>query len=95
MLKGLHKRGHTIIIITHSMEIAEKYAARTVVMKDGSILLEGPTRAVFAEEDRLEAASLRPSSLLRLSNWLGTKALTVSQMVQELKAPKDALQNAK
>ncbi len=64
-------------------------------MKDGSILLDGPTRAVFAEEDRLETASLRPSSLLRLSNWLGTEALTVGQMVQELKAKKDSMQNEK
>ena len=86
MLKHLHERGHTIIIVTHSMEVAEQYAARTVVMKDGSILLDGPTRAVFAEEKRLAAASLRPSSLLRLSNWLGTKAITVAQMVQELQA---------
>jgi energy-coupling factor transport system ATP-binding protein len=95
MLKGLHEGGHTVIIITHSMEVAEKYAGRTVVIKDGSILLDGPTRAVFAEEDRLDAASLRPSSLLRLSNWLGTGALTVGQMVQELKGKKDSLQNAK
>ena len=95
MLKGLHERGHTIIIITHSMEVAEKYAARTVVIKDGSILLDGPTRAVFAEEDRLGAASLRPSPLLRLSNWLGTEAITAGQMVQELKAKKNLWQNEK
>jgi energy-coupling factor transport system ATP-binding protein len=86
MLKHLHERGHTVIIITHSMEVAEKYAERTVVLKDGGILLDGPTRAVFAEEERLATASLRPTSLLRLSNWLGTKALTVGQMVQELQA---------
>jgi cobalt transport protein ATP-binding subunit len=95
MLKGLHERGHTVIIITHSMEVVEKYAARTVVMKDGEILLDGPTRAVFAEEDRLETTSLRPSSLLRLSNWLGTEALTVGQMVEELRAQKNSMQNAK
>ena len=91
MLKGLHGRGHTIIIITHSMEVAERYALRTVVMKNGSVLLDGPTRAVFAEEERLESASLRPSSLLRLSNWLGTEALTAGQMVEELKGQKDSL----
>jgi energy-coupling factor transport system ATP-binding protein len=86
MLKHLHERGHTIIIITHCMEVAEKYAERTVVMKDGGILLDGPTRAVFAEEERLATASLRPTSLVRLSNWLGTKAVSAGQMVQELRA---------
>jgi len=86
MLRNLNKRSHTVIIITHSMEMAEEYAGRTVILKDGSILLDGPTRAVFADEDRLAEASLRSSSLLRLSNWLGTKALTGEQMIEELRA---------
>ncbi len=86
MLKHLNRCGHTVIIITHSMWVAAEYADRTVVMKDGSILLDGPTRAVFADEDRMANTSLRPSSLVRLSNWLGTQALTVEQMVKELRS---------
>jgi energy-coupling factor transport system ATP-binding protein len=86
MLKDLHKRGHTIIIITHSMKVAEEYADRTVVLKEGAILLDGPTRSVFAEEERLAETSLRPSPIVQLSNRLGMRALTVKQMVDELKA---------
>jgi energy-coupling factor transport system ATP-binding protein len=85
VLKRLNQLGHTIIIITHSMGVAEEFADRTLVMKEGHILLDGPTRTVFADEARLAEASLSPSSLVRLSNWLGTQALTVEQMVQELK----------
>ena len=85
MLKRLNRYGHTIIIITHSMWVASEYANRTIVMKDGYILSDGPTRAVFADEARLVEASLCPPSLVRLSNWLGTEALTVQEMVQELK----------
>ncbi len=85
MLKALHQQGHTIIIITHSMDLAAEYAKRVVVMKEGRIWLEGATRYVFAQEDRLGQASLCPPSLLRLGNWLGTKAVTVEQMVEELK----------
>jgi energy-coupling factor transport system ATP-binding protein len=85
LLAELHRRGHTVIIITHSMELAAEYATRAVVMKDGSILLDGPTRCVFAEERRLSEASLRPSPLVRLSNWLGTRALTGEEMVEELR----------
>jgi len=84
MLKDLHKRGHTIIIITHSMKVVEEYADRTVVLKGGAILLDGPTRTVFSDEDRLAETSLRPSPIVQLSNWLGTQALTVRQMVEEL-----------
>jgi len=85
VLKRLNQCGHTIIIITHSMWVAAEYADRTLVLKDGRILLDGPTRVVFANEARLAEASLRPSSLVRLSNWLGTESLTVEQMVKELK----------
>jgi energy-coupling factor transporter ATP-binding protein EcfA2 len=85
MLKRLNRSGHTIIIITHSMWVATEYANRTIVMNDGRILSDGPTRAIFSDENRLAEASLSPPSLVRLSNWLGTQALTVQQMVQELK----------
>ncbi|MBI5968437.1 MAG: energy-coupling factor ABC transporter ATP-binding protein [Deltaproteobacteria bacterium] len=85
MLKRLHGKGHTVIIITHSMWVAAEYAKRLIVLRDGSILLDGPTRHVFSEEKKLAEASLRPPPLVRLSNLLGTQALTVAQMVQELR----------
>ncbi len=85
MLKRLNQYGHTIIIITHSMSVAAEYASRTIIMKDGGLLLDGPTRAVFADEARFAEASLCPPPLVRLSNWLGTEALTVQEMVKELK----------
>lgn len=85
VLRQLKQKGHTIIIITHSMWVATEYAERTIVMKEGRILSEGPTRMVFADEERLSEASLRAPSLVRLSNWLGTEGLTVEEMVKELK----------
>jgi len=86
MLRRLNQYGHIIIIITHSMWVASEYADRAIVMKDGCILSDGPTRAVFADETRLAEASLYPSSLMRLSNWLGAKALSIQQMVEELQS---------
>ena len=85
MLKRLNRAGHTVIIITHSLGVAVEYAVRTLVMKEGSILSDGLTRSVFRDEARLADASLYPSSLVKLSNWLGTEALTVQQMAEELK----------
>jgi energy-coupling factor transport system ATP-binding protein len=84
MLKHLNRKGHTIVIITHSMWVAAEYATRTIVMKDGFILADNHTRAIFANEAMLEQASLRPPPMVRLSNWLGTQALTVEEMVKEL-----------
>ncbi len=86
MLTDLNRKGHTVVVITHSMDVAAEYAKRAVVIKDGSVLVDGPTREVFAREDKLTEASLRPSPVLRLSNWLGTRAVTVRQLVEELRA---------
>lgn len=85
MLRDLHRRGHTVIIITHSMWVAAEYAERVVVMKDGRILLDAPTRTAFAQEQVLAEASLRPPPLLRLGNWLGTSGLTLEAKVEELR----------
>jgi energy-coupling factor transport system ATP-binding protein len=85
VLKQLNQKGHTIIIITHSMWVATEYARRTIVMKEGRILSDGPTRLVFADEEGLSRASIQAPSLVKLSNWLGTKALTIEEMVKELK----------
>ena len=85
MLEGLNRQGHTIVIITHAMWIAESFASRTVVMSRGKIVTDGPTRRVFADEARLSEASLVPSALVRLSNWLGARSLTVEDMARELR----------
>ncbi|HAV42415.1 TPA: cobalt ABC transporter ATP-binding protein, partial [bacterium] len=85
MLEHLNQKGHTIIIITHSMWVASEYAKRVIVMKDGTIFSDGPTREVFSNEAQLNEASLRVPPIVQLSNWLGTQALTVEELVQELK----------
>lgn len=85
MLKELNRKGHTIIIITHSMWVAVEYAARTVLMKDGLIQADGNTRSIFADDRLLKQVSLRPPPIVQLSHSLGTQALTVEEMVKELK----------
>jgi len=85
MLGRLNRQGHTIIIITHAMAIAEAHAGRTIVMKEGRLLADGPTREVFGREALLAQAALIPSPLARLSNRLGLMALTLPEMIEELK----------
>jgi energy-coupling factor transport system ATP-binding protein len=84
MLRRLHRLGHTVIIITHAMAIAEAYADRVVLLKEGRIIADGPTRRIFADEALLAEASLRPSPLARIANRLGLQSLTLAGMVQEL-----------
>jgi energy-coupling factor transport system ATP-binding protein len=86
LFKGLNQKGHTIILITHSMWVAAEYAKRTIILKEGAVLLDGLTRRVFAEESLLAQTALKPPPLVQLSNRLGTQALTLTEMVQELRS---------
>ena len=82
MLVRLHQEGHVVIIITHSMWVAAEYAARTVVMRNGSVILDGPTREVFRREEELASANLKPPPIVQLSNRLNIGALSVEEMTR-------------
>jgi energy-coupling factor transport system ATP-binding protein len=38
MMENLHRKGHTILAITHNMRLAEEYADRIIVFSEGKIL---------------------------------------------------------
>ena len=76
LVAELHALGHTVIMVTHSMWAAATYAPRLVVLKDGQVVLDGPTREVLAREEILAAASLTPPAVVQLSRRLGFLALT-------------------
>ncbi len=67
MVRKLNQEGVTVILITHDMRVAAEYCQRLVVMKDGSILMDGDTRSVFSQLDLLRNASLKPPSISQIS----------------------------
>ena len=63
--------GHTIIIITHEMDIIAKYAKRTIALAQGKVLLDGPTHEVFAQSKLLAATFVKPPEITQLAQALG------------------------
>jgi energy-coupling factor transporter ATP-binding protein EcfA2 len=84
LIQELHDKGHSIIMVTHSMWAASRYARRLVVLQRGRVILDGPTREVFAEEDSLAACSLRPPEIVQLSRRLGFVALTPEEFYRHI-----------
>lgn len=71
-LKHLNENeGHTIIIITHEMDIIAKYAKRTIALAQGKILLDGPTHEVFAQSELLATTFVKPPEITQLAQALG------------------------
>jgi energy-coupling factor transport system ATP-binding protein len=86
LIEQLNRRGHTVIVVTHAMWLAAEYAHRVVVMQEGSVVLDAPTRAAFSQTDLLRRAAIIPPQIVRLSRLLGGAALTVPELAQALRA---------
>lgn len=79
------EEGHTIIIITHEMRIVADYAERTVVLGQGRVLLDGPTREIFAQPDILRQTYVEPPQITQLGQALQEEGLPEDVLtVQEL-----------
>lgn len=70
LIQQLHLAGTSIIMISHDMDMVAQYAQRVIVLKEGSILLDGQPRDVFANEKVLLDAAIVPPQLCRLSSRL-------------------------
>jgi energy-coupling factor transport system ATP-binding protein len=75
MMEKLHKKGHTILAITHNMRLAAEYADRVIVFANGQVVLDGKPEEVFYQQEILESAFVTPpdsvliASRLRQSEW--------------------------
>lgn len=62
LLKDLHARGHTIILITHDAEVAA-IAERTITISDGKIINDTGTTSTFKQTHSVPIVRSRGSSL--------------------------------
>ena len=65
LLSELNAEGTTIVVVTHDMQLVTDYADRAVVLADGRVMAEGPTAALFADDELIARAGLRPPPLRR------------------------------
>jgi energy-coupling factor transport system ATP-binding protein len=65
--RRLHHAGKTIIVITHQLHLMPDYAERVLVMGEGTLLLDAPTREAFHATGVLEATYLMPPQAVRLA----------------------------
>jgi energy-coupling factor transport system ATP-binding protein len=76
----------TIIVITHNMHVVTRWTRRTIVMADGRIISDAPTRETFAKSDVLKKASITPPQITRLAGeyGLGYDVFTVKEFIHRL-----------
>ncbi|QTJ36793.1 ABC transporter ATP-binding protein [Dolosigranulum pigrum] len=60
----------TVIFITHDMHLALEYTDRAIVMEDGKIIADDTTFSILNNDQLLERASLKKTSIFKLANKL-------------------------
>jgi len=89
LAKMLNKRGITILMVTHDMDLVAKYTERVLVMNEGRVIFDGPTREAFKRIDTLRQAGLMPPRITLLarsaSNWgIRQDILSVEEFLRSL-----------
>ena len=77
-LNQLNKAGHTIIMITHDMQLMLEYSDRSIVVCDGKIIADCSPVALFNQVDVLEKANLKKTSLFDLAEKLGINPIDLT-----------------
>lgn len=81
ILTRLHEDGKTLLIATHDVDFAYRFADRILVFSEGSILADGAPTDIFRNKEVMERAHLREPAAMTV--W---EALCKAQLVDALAA---------
>ncbi len=89
LLSRWNADGRTIVAITHDMTLVAERVPRTIVVNDGRILADGPTRQVLSDTALLRGAYLRPPQATRIAQRLSdlgvaADTLTVAELYGQI-----------
>ena len=81
VLGRLSDEGRTLVISTHDMDFAFRWATRAVVFAGGQVIADGVPDAVFRVAETLLRAHLKPPALLEVFDMLRARGLVPADAV--------------
>ncbi len=70
-LKSLNAMGIAIVMITHDMHLMLEYTTRSIVLTDGQKIADAPASVVLGDEELIQRANLKKTSLSTLATKAG------------------------
>ena len=86
-LDSLQKQGHTIVMITHDMQLMLEYSDRCLIVVEGKIIADDNPVTILNQKDLLESANLKQTSLYTLGQKLSSDPVEVTQYYIEKGGP--------
>jgi energy-coupling factor transporter ATP-binding protein EcfA2 len=66
----LNAEGHTILLVTHDMQLVAEYCPEMLILHEGRILAYGETRTLMGEAEALARAQITPPQVTQLAQRL-------------------------
>jgi energy-coupling factor transporter ATP-binding protein EcfA2 len=88
IVAGRHRRGMTVVMVTHDLRWVARYAQRVVVLARGRLVAQGAPGEVLADPERLAAFGLEPLPVTALAaalNWPPPLPLTVDEALTRVR----------
>jgi len=70
LIAALNKKGHSVIFITHDLQLVADYAQRVILMGKGAIMFDGSPREVLIQRELLAKTNLKPQQITEFSQSL-------------------------
>lgn len=91
VLERLQEEGKTILLSTHDIDFAYRFAERVFVFSEGTIIGDGTPQEIFQKEEILSKANLKKPMLLEVYEMLQQKNYAVEKeqypkTIEELRA---------
>jgi energy-coupling factor transport system ATP-binding protein len=67
----LVQQGKLVIVVTHDVKFAARYADRMIALHQGRVLLDDDPRTVFGQDETLARTHVEPPAVTRLGKLLG------------------------
>ena len=91
-LMGYHREtGNAMLIVTHSMEEAARYAQRMIVLEHGRVAMDGTPDQVFSREKELKEMGLAVPEMTELAEKLRGCGLPLEGTIYTVEQMRDAL----
>ena len=81
LLLAFSQQGGSVFICTHDVELAAEIASRVILLRQGQIIADGPTKEVLGQKRLLQQGGLIVPSLVRVCEQLGIPACITAEEV--------------